>query len=53
MTLGVLQLRCDIAVNQEVCVLFCRKPSVTACFSWNYFHMYSTVFLKQRGERGI
>lgn len=46
MTLGVLQLLCDIAVNQEVCILFGGKPSLTACFLCDYFHAYSAIFLK-------
>lgn len=36
MTLGVLQLPCDIAVNQR---LVAAKPLVAACFLPDYFHV--------------
>lgn len=52
MTLGVLHLLCDIAVNQEVCVLFGGKPSVTVCgvFMWLFPYVLCNISKEKRGK---
>lgn len=46
MTLGVLQLLCDTAVNQG-CVSCAGKLSVAACFLRDYFHGCSAAQVKE------